>query len=50
MVPLRDEAQVGAHFGPYGDSVILMQDRCVVCVERTIALEIVLYTPDGAPR
>jgi hypothetical protein len=27
--------------------LILMQDRCTVCAERTIALEIVLEAPDG---
>jgi hypothetical protein len=50
MVPLCDEAQVEARFGPYRDSVILTQDRCTVCIERTIGSEIVLDTPDGAPR
>jgi hypothetical protein len=28
--------------------VILTQDRCIVCVERTIGLEIVLAAPDEA--
>ena len=27
--------------------LILTQDRCAVCVERTIGLEIVLDAPDG---
>ena len=49
-VPLDDEAQVEAHFGTFGDSVILTQDRCTVCVERTIGSEIVLDAPDGTPR
>jgi hypothetical protein len=30
--------------------LILMQDRCVVCTERTIGLEIILDTLDGTPR
>jgi hypothetical protein len=30
--------------------LILMQDRCTVCVERTIDSEIVLDAPDGTPR
>ena len=30
--------------------LILMQDRCTVCVERTIGSEIILDTPDGTPR
>jgi hypothetical protein len=29
---------------------ILMQDRYMVCAERTIGIEIVLYTPDGTLR
>jgi hypothetical protein len=30
--------------------LILRQDRCMTCVERTIALEIVLDALDGTPR
>ena len=30
--------------------LILTQDRCTVCVERTIASEINLDAPDGTPR
>ena len=30
--------------------VILMQDRCTVCVKHTIGLEIILDGPDGTPR
>jgi hypothetical protein len=30
--------------------LIFMQVRCVVCVERTIGLEIVLDAHDGFPR
>jgi hypothetical protein len=30
--------------------LILTQDRCIVYVERTIGLEIILDTPDGTPR
>ena len=33
MVHLGDEAQVVAHFSPFGDSVSLMQDRCMVCAK-----------------
>jgi hypothetical protein len=29
--------------------LILTQDRCTVCAERTIVLEIILDTPDGTP-
>jgi hypothetical protein len=30
--------------------LILMQDRCMVCVEHTIGSEIVLDSPNGTPR
>jgi hypothetical protein len=29
---------------------ILTQDRCAICVERTIGSKIVLDAPDGTPR
>jgi hypothetical protein len=50
MVLLGDEAQVEAHFGPFGDSLFFTQDRCTVCAERNICLEIILDAPDGTPR
>jgi hypothetical protein len=30
--------------------LILTKDRCTVCAERTIALEIILDASDGTPR
>ena len=30
--------------------LVLMQDRCTVCAERTIGSDIVLDAPDGTPR
>ena len=30
--------------------LVLVQDRCTVCAERTIGSEIVLDAPDGTPR
>jgi hypothetical protein len=30
--------------------LILMQDSCTVCAERTIGSEIILDAPDGTPR
>jgi hypothetical protein len=30
--------------------VVLEQDRCTACAERTIGLKIVLNTPDRKPR
>ena len=50
MLHLGDEAQVVARFSLFGDSVILTQDRCTVCTERTIGLEIILDAPNGTPR
>ena len=50
MVFLGDEAEVVARAGPFGDSVVLTQDRCTVCTERTIGLEIILDAPKGTPR
>ena len=50
MVLLGDEAQVVARVSPFGDSVILTQDRCTVCTERTIGSEIILDAPNGTPR
>ena len=50
MVPLGDEAQVEARFGHSGIVLILTQDRCMVCLERTIGSEIILDALDGTPR
>ena len=50
MVLLGDEAQLEARFGPFVIVLILTQDQCSVCVERTIGSEIVLDAPDGTPR
>ena len=35
-----------AHFGLSDIVLILMQDRCMVCVERTIGSNIILDAPD----
>ena len=50
MVLLGDKAQLEACFGLFGDSVILTQDGCMVCSERTIGSKIILDAPDGTPR
>jgi hypothetical protein len=50
MELLGDEAQLGAHFGLFGDSSNLDVDRCTDCAECTIGSEIVLDAPDGSPR
>ena len=45
MVPLGDEAQVEARFGLWDILLILMQDRWMVCVKRTIGSDIVFNVP-----
>ena len=50
MVPLGDVAQVEACFGLSDIELILTQDGCTVCVERTIGSDIILDAPDGTPR
>ena len=49
MVLLGDEAEVEAHFDPFGDSAKLDADSCTVCAERTLGSEIVLDAPNGTP-
>jgi hypothetical protein len=50
VVLLGDDAQVEARFGLFGDNANLMQDRCTICAERTIGLEIILDAFDGTAR
>ena len=47
MVLLGDEAEVEAHFDPFGDSANLDTHSCNVCAERTLGSEIILDAPDG---
>ena len=47
MVLLGEEAHVESWLCLFGDSSNLEQDRCTVCMEHTICLEINLDTPDG---
>jgi hypothetical protein len=41
---------VDAHYGPFGDSANLVQDRYTVCAERTTGSKIIFDAPDGTPR
>ena len=50
MLPIGDEAQLEARFGLSDIVLILMQDRCMVCVEHTIGSENVFDAPDRTPR
>jgi hypothetical protein len=46
MELLGDVSYVESHFGPFEYSEVSVQDRCMVCPERTTGLKIVLDTPD----
>ena len=46
MVLLGVMSLVEAHVGPFGGSVSLAQDRCMVCTECTTCMEIALGTPE----
>jgi hypothetical protein len=50
MVPLGDGTQVELVSVLSDIVLILIQDRCLVCVDRTICLKIVLDAPDGTLR
>ena len=50
MELLGDEAQVKLNSVYLEIVLILMQDQCMVCVDRTIGSEVVLDAPDGTPR
>ena len=50
MVPLGEEAQMEARFVHLDIELILTQDRCMVCVDRSIGSEIILDAPDGTHR
>jgi hypothetical protein len=50
MELLGDVGHVESHFGPLGEVLVSVQDRCTICAECTIGLEIILDAPDGTPR
>ena len=51
MVLLGDEAQLEYLVSVHLDIVlILTQERCTICAERTIGSEIILGAPDGTRR
>ena len=50
MVLLGDEAHVELIFFHLEIVLMLTQDRCTVCAERTIGSEISLDAHDGTPR
>jgi hypothetical protein len=46
---LGDVGHMESHFGPFGDVLVSVQDRCIVCANHTIGSGIVLDAPDGTP-
>ena len=45
-----DVGHVESRFGPFGDSVKSVEDRCTVGAKHAIGSEILLDTPDGTSR
>jgi hypothetical protein len=45
MELLGDVGHVETRFGPFGNMLLLTQDRCIVCAERTIGSEIISSHP-----
>ena len=50
MELLGDKGHMESDFFSFGDSVISVQDMCMVCAGRTVGSEIVLDAPDGTTR
>ena len=50
MELLGDMGHVESHSVHLEMVLVLVQDRCMVCVQRTIGSEMVLDAPDGTPR
>jgi hypothetical protein len=49
MELLGDVGHVESYFIPFGQPIILMLDRCMVCAEYTIGSEVIMDAPDGTP-
>ena len=49
MELLGDVGDVESHSVRLEMVLVLVQDRCMVCAEHTIGIEIVLDAPDGNP-
>jgi hypothetical protein len=50
MVVLGHVGHVESRFGPFGEVLVSVQDRCTVCAKHTVGSEIVLDAPNGTPR
>jgi hypothetical protein len=49
MEVLGDVGRKEPRFGPFRDSVSLLEDRCTVCAKHNIGSKIILDAPDGTP-
>ena len=49
MVLLGDEAEVEAHFDPFGDTANVDAEWCMVRPECTLGSEIIMDAPNGTP-
>jgi hypothetical protein len=50
MELLGDLGHVESHFSPLEIMLVSVQDRSIICANRTIASEIILHAPDGTHR
>jgi hypothetical protein len=50
MEVLVDMGHVESHLFLFGDSIVSVQGRCMVCARRTIGLEIILDARNGTTR
>jgi hypothetical protein len=50
MELVSDVGHVESRFSPFGDMLVSVQDRCTVCTEHTVGIEIGLKPLDGTPR
>ena len=50
MELLGDKGHMESDFFSFGDSVISVQDMCLVCAGRTVGSEIILDALDGTNR
>jgi hypothetical protein len=50
MELVSDVGHVKSRFSPFGDMLVSVQDRCMVCTEHTVGIEIGLKPLDGTPR
>jgi hypothetical protein len=50
MIVLGDVGLMESRFGPFGEVLVSVQDRCMVCAKHTVGSKIVLDAPDSTPR